>query len=456
MNRKKWNNCKFEWCCLGILIALELIMSSTFLGYIHVPPISVATAYIPVVVIGCLFGTAQSAFAGLIFGFGSMYKASALYVMADDRLFSPFQSGAPLESLILSVGTRLLFGVLTGLLFAWSRKRKHAQFFKCLTAFIAPKLHAFLVYTAMGIFFPSSGFSWKSIGYMRFDDMLIQLLCLVSVLLVDRIYQSEAVTRYRKAVNQQEQDWRWSFRSVVVFCGMILFVLCMTAVSTIYFSDRINYMLTVHHVVVTGEIQHDILHLQIQFRTAMLALNFIILMAALLMYRYMKYKEYAGQMDSLTGVMGRRLFLNQCRRIQADSEPGTRGWFLFLDVDRFKQVNDTFGHPTGDKVLRRFAQVLEDAVADCGIVGRVGGDEFAVMISRELERAELEKMLSRFLRDITEISPDISVGSSIGAYHFLFPHDITELLTETDAALYEAKESGRGCFVIHEDTEAVT
>ena len=120
MNRKKWNNCKFEWCCLGILIALELIMSSTFLGYIHVPPISVATAYIPVVVIGCLFGTAQSAFAGLIFGFGSMYKASALYVMADDRLFSPFQSGAPLESLILSVGTRLLFGVLTGLLFAWS------------------------------------------------------------------------------------------------------------------------------------------------------------------------------------------------------------------------------------------------------------------------------------------------------------------------------------------------
>ena len=91
-------------------------------------------------------------------------------------------------------------------------------------------------------------------------------------------------------------------------------------------------------------------------------------------------------------------------------------------MDRFKQVNDTFGHPTGDKVLRRFAQVLEDAVADCGIVGRGGGDEFAVMISRELERAELEKMLSRFLRDITEISPDISVGSSIGAYHFLFPH----------------------------------
>ena len=75
--------------------------------------------------------------------------------------------------------------------------------------------------------------------------------------------------------------------------------------------------------------------------------------------------------------------------------------------------------------------------------------------ARELERAELEKMLSRFLRDITKISPDISVGSSIGAYHFLFPHDITELLTETDAALYEAKESGRGCFVIHEDTEAV-
>lgn len=454
MNRKKWNNFKFERYVLGILIAMELIMSFTFLGYIHVPPISVATAYIPVVVIGCLFGTAQSAFAGLIFGLGSMYKASALYVMADDRLFSPFQSGAPFESLILSVGTRLLFGILTGLLFAWSRKRKHAQFFKWLTAFIAPKLHAFLVYTAMGIFFPSSGFNWKSIGSMRFDDMLIQLFCLVSVLLVDWIYQSKAVTRYRKAVNQQYQDWNWSFRSVLVFGSMILFVLCMAAVSTIYFSDRTNYMLTAHHVVVTGEIQHDILHLQIQFLAAMLALNFIILMASLLMYQYMKYKEYAGQMDSLTGVMGRRLFLNQCRRIQEDSEPGTWGWFLFLDVDRFKQVNDTFGHPTGDSVLRRFAQILGNTVADYGIVGRVGGDEFAVLISRKLEKEELERLLSRFLQDISQISQDISVSSSIGAYHFLFPRDITELLTETDAALYEAKESGRGCFVIHDDTEA--
>lgn len=455
MNRKKWNDCKFERYFLGILIALELIMSFTFLGYIHVPPISVATAYIPVVVIGCLFGTAQSAFAGLIFGLGSMYKASALYVMADDRLFSPFQSGAPLESLILSVGTRLLFGILTGLLFAWARKRKHAQVFKWLTAFIAPKLHAFLVYTAMGIFFPASGFNWKSAGFMRLDDMLIQLLCLISVLFADWIYQSEAVTRYRKAVNQQDQDWRWSGRSIVVFSGMIVFVLCMAAFSTIYFSDRTDYMLTAHHVAVTAEIQYDILHLQIQFLAAMLALNFIILMASLLMYRYMKYKEYAGQMDSLTGIMGRRLFLNQCRRIQADSEPGTGGWFLFLDVDRFKQVNDTFGHPVGDKVLRRFAQMLEDAVADCGIVGRVGGDEFAVLIHRELERAELEKLLSRFLRDIAEISPDISIGSSIGAYHFLFPRDITELLTETDAVLYEAKESGRGCFVIHDDTGTV-
>ena len=88
-------------------------------------------------------------------------------------------------------------------------------------------------------------------------------------------------------------------------------------------------MLTVHHVVVTGEIQHDI-PLQIQFRTAIAALNFIILMAALLMYRYMKYKGvYRADGQPWIGVMGRRPFLNQCR-IQADSGQGQeKFWFLF-------------------------------------------------------------------------------------------------------------------------------
>ena len=61
----------------------------------------------------------------------------------------------------------------------------------------------------------------------------------------------------------------------------------------------------------------------------------------LMIYQYMKYREYQGEIDFLTGVMGRRLFLQHCQNIQSDQRiHGHQGWFLFLDVDWFKQIND--------------------------------------------------------------------------------------------------------------------
>ena len=75
--RKLWSKSCFDRYLLGILIAIEFLMSFTFLGYIHLPPLSVTTAYIPILVAGCLLGPAQSVVIGLVFGAASMYKASA-------------------------------------------------------------------------------------------------------------------------------------------------------------------------------------------------------------------------------------------------------------------------------------------------------------------------------------------------------------------------------------------
>lgn len=113
---------KFDQYAFGILIAIELLMSFTFLGYIHVPPISITLAYIPIVIAGCLFGTIESTVIGIIFGLGSMYKASAYYVMEADKVFSPFQSGNPCGSLMLSVGSRAVFGLVIGIAFMLVKK----------------------------------------------------------------------------------------------------------------------------------------------------------------------------------------------------------------------------------------------------------------------------------------------------------------------------------------------
>lgn len=145
---------KFELYVFGLVLALELIMSFTFLGYIHIPPISVTTAFIPIVVAGCLFGPLESTITGFIFGLGSMYKASALYVVSVDKIFSPLHSDNPAGSIILSVGTRAVFGLVIGILFTIVRNRRFPYLWNGIISIVSPAIHSFFVYTVMGICFP--------------------------------------------------------------------------------------------------------------------------------------------------------------------------------------------------------------------------------------------------------------------------------------------------------------
>lgn len=119
------------------LVAVELLMSFTFLGYLHVQPISITFAYIPPILAGCLLGPVQATVLGAVFGLASLFKASSSYVMPMDQLFSPFRSGAPMASLILSVGTRTLFALLIGLALLWCRKRRHPRLWMILPAALA-------------------------------------------------------------------------------------------------------------------------------------------------------------------------------------------------------------------------------------------------------------------------------------------------------------------------------
>ena len=146
----------FDRYVFAMLIALEFLMSFTFLGYIHIPPISITTAYIPVLLAACLLDVPQATAVGLVFGLCSMYKASASYVMASDMAFSPFLSGTPIKSLLLSVGTRTLFGLLMGLLFSLAKKFKHKRIGFAVIAACADKIQAAMVFGAMGLLLPEA------------------------------------------------------------------------------------------------------------------------------------------------------------------------------------------------------------------------------------------------------------------------------------------------------------
>lgn len=447
----------FDRYSFGVLLAIEVLMSFTFLGYIHFPPISITIAYIPIIVAACLFGPVQSILTGIVFGLGSLYKASASYVMPMDMVFSPFSSATPWASLFLSVGTRAIFGLLVGLAFMAVKKRKHFRIWMCLLTVLAIRLHVLLVYGTMGILFPQFQRTYKLAFQLDYRDFLSALVAIVLVSAIWELYHSERVQKLKYYIDRSSktsyvQD-KLQHRSLTFFTAVVT----MTIIAAAYFSQRTVYMLSRHGIAISSNIAGDLLHLQMQFVMAIIALNFILTVVILWAYKYLAYKEYLGAMDSLTGVMGRKMFLYNCGHLNEMPEliaSNASGWFLFFDVDYFKSINDTYGHLVGDKVLKEFARHLEDALNDYGIVGRLGGDEFAAMLDKPLEKEELAAILDDLYKNIAGILPEKQkITCSIGVCAFTFPQEMRQLLYITDKILYKAKERGRACYMFGEMQE---
>jgi diguanylate cyclase (GGDEF)-like protein/PAS domain S-box-containing protein len=159
---------------------------------------------------------------------------------------------------------------------------------------------------------------------------------------------------------------------------------------------------------------------------------------------------HLANMDVLSGLPNRgrvRQLLGEALRNATSSNVPCA--ILFLDLDGFKPVNDTFGHPKGDAVLRAVAKRLVDEVGADGHVGRMGGDEFAIVVTDAQSRKKVEQMADRiivaikepYMIDQTEIRIGVSIGCAFG------PIDgatVDDLILKADLALYQAKDAGRG------------
>jgi diguanylate cyclase (GGDEF)-like protein len=122
---------------------------------------------------------------------------------------------------------------------------------------------------------------------------------------------------------------------------------------------------------------------------------------------------------------------------------------MFLDLDGFKPVNDTFGHPKGDAVLQAVAKRLCDQVGPDGHVGRMGGDEFAIVLADAQSRHKVEQLAEGIIKSIAEPymidQTEIRIGVSIGcAFGPIDGATVDDLILKADLALYEAKGAGRG------------
>lgn len=441
----------FDTYIFIFLICLEILMSFTFLGYIHMPPISITIAYIPILIAACLLGTAQSTVVGAVFGLASMYKSSAYYVMPSDMIFSPVLSGNPLGSIFVSLISRTVFGLAMGLIFFAAKKSRRTGFWETVGTVVSTRLHAFFVYLAMGIFFPQSGYDWTSTFHFRLGDITLIILCIFLVNVLQRIYKSDRVQKFKNAVDKAYENYTDPSKKYTMHSVFAIFLVAMTVFATLYFSQRTSYMLGRHGLEVGSEVNADLVHLQIQFMFAVIALDVISIVILVLDHRYTTYQKFLGELDTVTGIMGRRIFLDCCEEFLSKDTPPSNGWFLFIDIDNFKGINDTLGHVTGDEVLRSVATVMKNVFGNYGLAGRLGGDEFSAIIKEPIERRELERILDGFLSEISTVAAEPHrVSCSIGACRYSCPMDLPSLMESADAALYEAKSRGKACYVINE------
>ncbi len=163
--------------------------------------------------------------------------------------------------------------------------------------------------------------------------------------------------------------------------------------------------------------------------------------------------ERLAHFDSVTNIANRYFFKERLDLAFSDAAKSGAGFAVhWIDLDRFKEVNDTFGHPTGDALLQQVAARLGNAVRTEDFVARLGGDEFAVIQASVAGSGETEPLAQRLIRVLSEPymigALRIEIGASVGVVVAPLQGDTAEdLIRNADIALYQAKASGRGCYV---------
>ena len=160
--------------------------------------------------------------------------------------------------------------------------------------------------------------------------------------------------------------------------------------------------------------------------------------------------SYEAQHDALTGLPNRAAFINRVKQAIKTSEEDENYTFvvLFIDLDRFKTINDSLGHLIGDKLLITVAKILQDCVRDRDFVARLGGDEFTILLNdvKCLGDAHIiagriqEKLITPFNLEEHMVFTSASIGIVVGNSRY---QDIADILRDADIAMYSAKSNGK-------------
>ncbi len=194
----------------------------------------------------------------------------------------------------------------------------------------------------------------------------------------------------------------------------------------------------------------DVLHLSQAIDLSMVFFAVIggLLLVSMSKERAERVQRSIARVDGLTGVLNRGAFTAEGARLLATARrAGTSVALVVFDIDRFKRINDTFGHPTGDRVIRRFATCAAESLREGDMLGRIGGEEFAVLLAGAAPQeatAVAERVRLAFAAATREHDGPAATTVSGGlACARAQDTDLADLMMQADRALYRAKRMGR-------------
>ncbi len=165
--------------------------------------------------------------------------------------------------------------------------------------------------------------------------------------------------------------------------------------------------------------------------------------------------DHIAKHDGLTGLPNRVLFLDRLQQaLLRGARSGKPLGLMYLDIDHFKQINDSLGHAAGDALLKAFAQMLGHCVRATDTVARLGGDEFVVLLENLQNLANAEAIAQKIVANAHAMPHAGSISTSLGLAYLekVGKCDPSEIIERADAAMYEAKQAGRNRYVVARDS----
>ncbi len=299
----------------------------------------------------------------------------------------------------------------------------------------------------MGIFFPEAGYGIANAfnGFFKTESIILLIVQDAVVLVCYMLQRSERFRQFGRRISLSDQHRVMAGGNRKLIAVVAVLSLAASFCIAGYFIDRIESVMSWHGIEMNETTSYDIVHLQIQFLMGVISLFAIIMLIALLWTKNFNYLYYEARLDGLTGLPGRSQFFMQGENMirNMKCEEGKTGCFAILDVDRFKEINDRYGHPEGDRVLGEVADALKETMGRSGIVGRLGGDEFVALVCHPMEKEQTDGLLEELRNRISEITVDgRSVSCSMGWVPVREESDMESLYKSADSLLYEEKKRG--------------